>query len=310
MLDVDRARRETPGCAHVIHLNNAGAALMPRVVLDTVTDFLQLEADTGGYEAARSRKPQLDGVYISAAAMLGCRPDEIAIMENATRAWDMAFYGIPFEAGDRVLTAQAEYASNLIAYRQVARKRGVSIEVIPNDEHGQVSVAALREMMDERVRLVAITHVPTNGGLVNPAAEVGAVTKAWGALYLVDACQSVGQMPLSVEDLGCDMLSATSRKYLRGPRGVGLLYVRSEVLDRLEPPFLDVHAATLVNADRYEMAPGARRFENWESNVAGKLGLGAAIDYALDWGLDAIWRRVGHLAELINGIAKMADANA
>lgn len=305
MLDVDRARRETPGCAHVTHLNNAGAALVPSVVLDTVIDFLQLETNTGSYEAARVRKSQLEGVYSSAARLLDCLPDEVAVVENATRAWDMAFYGIPFRAGDRVLTAQAEYASNLIAYQQVARQRGISVEIIPSDEHGQVSVEALEAMMDERVRLISITHVPTNGGLVNPAAQVGTVARKWGALYLLDACQSVGQMPLSVGEIQCDMLSATSRKYLRGPRGVGLLYVRKEILDQLEPPFLDVHAATLVAPNRYEMLPNARRFENWEFNVAAKLGLGAAIDYALDWGLESIWQRVSRLGEDLR--AKLAS---
>lgn len=296
MLDLDRARRETPGCAHVTHFNNAGAALVPNVVLETVIDFLKLEANTGSYEATRARKLELEAVYSSAAKLLECLPEEIAIVENATRGWDMAFYGVPFRAGDRVLTAQAEYGSNLIAYQQVSRQRGISVEVIPNDEHGQVSIEALDQMMDERVRLVAITHVPTNSGLVNPAAQIGAIAKKWGALFLLDACQSVGQMPLSVNELHCDMLSATSRKYLRGPRGVGLLYVRREVLDQLEPPFLDVHAATLVAPDRYEMLPSARRFENWESNIAAKLGFGAAIDYAHEWGLEAIWERVSALA--------------
>lgn len=297
MIDVERARRETPGCHHVIHLNNAGAALMPTVVLGTVTDFLELEARKGSYEAARANEDRLAAVYVSAARLLGCSPSEIAIVENATRAWDMAFYAIPFRRGDRILTAQAEYASNLIAYLQVARQRGVSVEVIPNDEHGQVSVEALESMMDERVRLVAITHVPTNGGLVNPAAKIGHVAKRWGALYLLDACQSVGQMPINVEELGCDMLSATSRKYLRGPRGMGLLYVRQAVLEQLEPPFLDLHAAELVAPDRYEMLPNARRFENWECNIAVKLGFGVAIDYALSWGLESVWARVRALGD-------------
>lgn len=297
VFDIDRARRDTPGTDHVLHFNNAGSSLMPQAVLDAQIDHLQLEARIGGYEAAARQKDAVDRVYAAAAQLVGARRDEIAIIENATRAWDMAFYSIPFEAGDRVLTAMAEYASNYIAYLQIARKTGATVEVIPNDEHGQTSVSALEAMLDDNVKLISITHVPTNGGLVNPANEIGRIAREAGVLYLVDACQSVGQLPVNVDHMGCDMLSTTGRKYLRGPRGTGFLYVRDEVVEMLEPVMLDLHAATWVARDRYEIAAGAARFENWETNYAGKIGLGVAIDYALDWGIDSIWERVQLLAE-------------
>jgi cysteine desulfurase/selenocysteine lyase len=295
--DVARARRETPGCEDVLHFNNAGASLTPQPVLDAVIEHLRLEARIGGYEAAERQDEAIEHVYDAAATLLGCSRDEIAVIENATRAWDMAFYSLSFGPGDRILTAQAEYASNYIAYLQVARKTGVSVEVIPDDESGQLSVEALRDMIDERVKLIAVTHVPTNGGLVNPAAAIGRVAREAGVPYLLDACQSVGQMPIDVEEIGCDMLSITGRKYLRGPRGTGLLYVRRSIIEHLEPPFLDMHAAAWTSRDDFEMRPDARRFENWETYYAGKIGLGVAIDYALGWGLDAIERRVFALAE-------------
>jgi cysteine desulfurase / selenocysteine lyase len=245
--------------------------------------------------AARAND-ELEGFYRSAAALLGCQADEIAFAENATRAWDLAFYSIPFRPGDRVLTARAEYASNFIAYLQVARRTGAAVEVIPNDEAGQLSVAALHEMMDERVRLISITHVPSNGGLVNPAAEVGRVAREHGVPYLLDACQSVGQMPVDVQQIGYDFLSATGRKFLRGPRGTGFLYVRREAMERIEPVFLDLHAAEWIAPERYRLRPDARRFETWEQNVAGKLGLARAIDCAQEWGLEANRERVFGLA--------------
>jgi cysteine desulfurase/selenocysteine lyase len=296
-IDVMRARRETPGCGEVLHLNNAGAALMPQPVLDAAIGHLRLEASIGGYEAAERAHEAVEHVYDAAATLLNCARDEIAVVENATRAWDMAFYSLPLGPGDRILTAQAEYASNYIAYLQMARKTGARVEAVPDDESGQLSVEALRSMIDEHVKLIAVTHVPTNGGLVNPAAAIGRVARGAGVPYLLDACQSVGQMPIDVEEIGCDMLSTTGRKYLRGPRGTGLLYVRRGILDRLEPPFLDLHAATWVARDRFEIRPDARRFENWETYYAGKIGLGVAVDYALGWGIDAIQARVFALAD-------------
>ena len=288
--------------ADYIHLNSAGASLMPRSILDTQLEYLQLEARVGGYEAERQQRAALEGVYDSVARLLNCRADEIALVENATVGWMMAFYAIPFAAGDRILTVEAEYASNDLAYLQLERQKVVIVDTVPSTATGEADLDALRGMLDERVRLISVTHIPTNGGLVNPIEEIGMIAREHGILYLVDACQSAGQLPLDVARIGCDLLSATGRKFLRGPRGSGFLYVSQRILDDLHPPMIDLYSAEWIEVDRYRLRADARRFENWENNYAARLGLGRAIDYALEIGLDHIAAEVVRLADRLRDL--------
>ena len=296
-IDVSAVRADTPGCKEVRHFNNAGAALPPRAVTDAVLQYTAREALVGGYEAAEAAVGEMQATYDALALLLGAQRHQLALIENATRAWDMAFYGMPLARGDRILTCRSEYASNYLAYLQVSRRRGVRIDVIPDNEYGELDPEAAARLMDRDVKLIAITHVPTNGGLVNPAEAIGRLARAAGCYYLLDACQSVGQMPLDVGAIGCDFLSSTGRKFLRGPRGTGFLYASERALAEIEPPFIDGHAATWTAADTFELRGDARRFENWEFNWATRIALGVAARYAGALGLDAIWRRVQALAE-------------
>lgn len=290
--DVRRFRTETPGCAKVIHLNNAGSALPPDRVTDTVIDHLRKEATCGGYEAAESATERIEGVYASFARLLNATADDIALTDNATRSWQAVFYALRLGKGDKILTCRSEYGSNAIAYLQ----SGATVEVVDDDETGQFDVADLERRLDERVKLISMAHVPTQGGLVNPAEDVGAVAERAGIPFLLDACQSVGQLDLDVTRLRCDALSGTGRKYLRGPRGTGFLYVHPRMRTRLEPVMLDLRSAVWTAPGEYEITPSARRFEVWERDVAATLGLGAAVDYALEIGLGAIETRVCELA--------------
>lgn len=301
-----RLRRDTPGVEHVLHFNNAGAGLPPEVVLETMTDHLLREATIGGYEAAAEAHDRIEATYASLARLVGARPHEMAVVENATRAWDMAVYGYPFARGDRVLTCRAEYVSNVIALLQLQQRRGIELVLIEDDAHGQIDLAHLETELARGAAMVAMTHAPTNGGLINPAEAVGELCERYGAFYVLDACQSAGQVPLDVGRIKCDVLSGTGRKYLRGPRGTGFLFTGPRALERIEPPFLDLHAAEWTGETTYEIRGDARRFENWETNYAGKLGLGAAVDYALDVGIEAASERLFALgARLRAGLAAL-----
>ncbi|MEV7552591.1 aminotransferase class V-fold PLP-dependent enzyme [Amycolatopsis sp. NPDC089917] len=300
--DVNRARVETPGCAEVVHLNNAGSSLPPARVTDTVVGYLREEALIGGYEQAAATVERMNGVYASAARLVGAEPDDIALTDNATRSWQAVFYALPFAAGDRILTSKSEYASNVISFLQIAKRTGAVVEVVDNDESGQLDVEDLKRRVDGDVKLIAVSHVPTQGGLVNPAEEIGAVAREAGIPFLLDACQSAGQIDLDVTRLNCDALSVTGRKYLRGPRGTGFLYAHPRLRERVEPAMLDLHSAAWTAPETYEVASTAKMFEVWERDHAALHGLGAAIDYALEWGMPAIEARVAALA------AKLRDA--
>lgn len=290
-------RADTPGLKSATHLLAAGSSLMPQPVVDAVIEHTKLEAQYGGYAAYDMRAEELGRVYSLVARHIGASASEVAITENATLAWSYAFYALPLSAGTRILTCEAEYAANYVALLQRAKKDKLTIEVVPSDASGELDLDALERMIDSDVGLVAITWVPSNGGLVNPAAEVGRICKKHSVPYLLDACQAVGQMEVDVTQLNCDFLSATGRKFLRGPRGIGFLYLKSKWLKKLEPVMLDHFAAPLVSLERYKLRDDARRFESWETSYALRAGLAAAIEYADELGMANIARRVTSLAE-------------
>jgi selenocysteine lyase/cysteine desulfurase len=301
MLDLAEIRRATPGVEHRVHLNNAGAALIPDPVLSAVQEHLELEARIGGYEAADLRAGAVQEVYGSVASLLGTSPHQIALTEHATAAFVSALSAIPFRPGDVLLTTRHDYASNQIQYLSLARRMGVEVVRAPDGAEGGVDVGAMRELIHRRLpRLVAMSHIPTNSGLVQDVAAVGEACRDRDAWFLVDACQSVGQMPLDPQDLGADFLSATARKFLRGPRGAGFLWVSQAALDAdLEPLFPDLRGADWIGDDLHQPAPDARRFESWEFAFSLLLGMGKAASYAQALGLEAIRGRAWGLASAL-----------
>lgn len=304
MIDLDAVRADTPAAAGQVFLDSAGSSLPPEPVLREVMAHLRREAEIGGYRAAAERDGDLAEGYQVFAELLGCAPDEVAFTDSATRSWLSLLDAVPIGRDDRVLIGEVEYAANAVALLRLAERTGARVDLVPSDEAGAMSAAALREMLDERVRLVSVVHVPTNTGLANPVRELAAAAHEAGALVLLDACQSVGQLPARMDELGVDMLSGTGRKWLRGPRGTGFLAVRRPVLQQLRPRLIDHSGAAWTSAESYQLRADAQVFQLWESGVAERLGLIAAARYALGLGVDSIAAAVAdRAARLRAGLA-------
>lgn len=297
-MDIAQFRADTPGCKNRVHLNNAGASLMPRPVIEAIRGHLDLEVSIGGYEAEAEAAADIERAYEDVAQLVGASPDRIAFTEHATASFAAALSSVLFDSGDSILTTRHDYASNQIQYLALADRFGIEILRAPDAPEGGVDVEAMQGLIHRRrPKLVAITQIPTNSGLVQDVESIGAICRDRSILYLVDGCQSVGQMPVDVEQIGCDFFSATSRKYLRGPRGAGFLYVSDRVLEAgMEPLFPDLRGADWIAEDLYQPAPDAKRFETWEFAWALILGTGAAARYANNIGLAPIRAQVRAMA--------------
>ena len=266
---------------------------------DAVAAHLAFESEVGGYEAADARAKELHHAYESVARLLGAKARNVAMQQNSTVAFAQAFAAFDFAPGDLILTSRADYASNQIMYIALARRQGVEFVRAPDAPEGGIDPQAVRELIARRrPKLVALSWIPTNSGLVQPAEQVGEICREADVPYIVDACQAVGQMPVDVSRLHCDYLAGTARKFLRGPRGVGFLYVSDRAIAAGAYPLtVDMHGATWSDPDEFELRPDARRFESWEMGFALVLGTGAAADYALEVGIETAHQRAWELAK-------------
>lgn len=306
---IESVRDATPGTNTVTHLNNAGAALVSATVHQAVVDHLELEAAIGGYEAAEAAEPQIDRLYVDAAALLGAQPSELAVVESATRAWSSAFSALTFSPGDRVITSASEYASNVMGLLRARDRDGIEIDLAPADSTGAVDPDAVAALIGPRTRAISLTHCPTQGGLVQPAATIGRIAKENDLLYLVDACQSVGQLAVDVHELNADMLSFTGRKFLRAPRGTGMLWVGKHALEHFDKHVgMDMANATWTSPTTVELAPTARRFTPFELPIPAVVGMGQAFAELQELGITNIEWRVTALAEHLRNCLSELDA--
>jgi cysteine desulfurase / selenocysteine lyase len=311
-IDVDTLRAATPGCAHVVHLDSAGASLASRATLERVVAHLRREAEVGGYAAEAEATDAIRSAREGLARLLGADPADVALAHSDTAGWVKAFWGLAasgwFDGGGRVLADRATYNSHYLSLLQARDRFDVSIEVVDARDDGSIDLDDLDRRLDTNVRLVTATHVGTHRGLVNPVEAVGARTRRVGVPYFLDACQSTGQLVVDVESIGCDVATGTGRKWLRGPRGTGFVYVRPEWSERMVPPGIDGQSASWVDADTYELGSRASRFEEFEASVAGRCGLGTAVAEALAIGIPAIEARISMLAATLR--SALVDAGA
>ena len=297
-IDLQRWRSDTPGCAVRNHLNNAGAALMPRPVIEAIDAHIALESEIGGYEAEEERQTQSAAVYEAIGALVNAPARNMAVVANATDGFVRSMSAFDLKPGDVVLTSKCDYVSYQITFLSLAKRLGIRIRHAPDLPEGGVDPSAVRDILKrEKVRLVHISWIPTNSGLVQDVAAVGEVCDEFSVPYIVDGCQAVGQMPIDVSRVRCDYLAVTARKFLRGPRGIGFLYVSDRALARGDHPlFVDMRGARWVDVDRYALVDSAERFEDWEFPHALVLGMGAAARYALDVGIETAQERAWTLA--------------
>lgn len=296
-------RTKTAGIDHQVFFNAAGSALPDQRTLDSIYDYLKAEAKLGGYLCQSEKAAELDRVYDNIAELINAQKDEIAITSNATNSFVNALYSIPFEQGDIIFCSPQEYGNNYLNYLHLRDTKGVKIKVMPYDQDGMVDIDALEHFLSDQVKLLVVTHIPTNGGFKLNAKEVGALAKKYGILYMLDACQSVGQCKVDVEDIQCDFLCATSRKFLRGPRGLGFLYVRKGILDQLNPLFHEALVATWESKEESTIIKSAKMYEHWEKPYALVMGLSTAIENILEVGIDIIEARIVELSRyLIEGL--------
>ena len=295
MIDIKRVREDTPALRCLTHFNNAGTSLMPAPAYEGMIDYLESEQTIGGYETAMKYADATREFYVQAARSINATPEEIAFCESATKAWQLFFYSIPFNRGDRIITTQLDYGSSFVGFIQQHNRLGIEIDVIETDSNGDIDLNSLEKAINDRTRLISLSHIPTANGIINPAGRVGQLAQSAGVPFLLDACQSVGQIDVNVEDIRCTALSATGRKYLRGPRGTGFLYVRKSALENIEPMWLDQHGVDLENRNSYQIFDSARRFENFEVGFGARVGLGQSLKYFNEIGPQDVEERVKHL---------------
>lgn len=299
MLDIDKIRRETPGAKYVAHFDNAGAALPCHDTVQAVTNYINKEARVGGYAMQFSNESAFQKFYKNAAELINCQPDEISLTIGASDAQAKILYSFPFKRGDVVVTTEMEYSNNFMNLLNLKKQKGIKIRIVKNEKDCSFNLEKFENAIDEKVKLIAATHIPTSSGQIAPVEAIGKIAKKHKIPYLLDACQSIGQCPVDVQKIGCDFATATSRKYLRGPRGLGFLFVKKSAMEMLTPPTVESWFASWESKTVYKIERTHKMFEGFEKPYSNIVGLATAIDYQNQLGIEATWERIQQLSKIL-----------
>ncbi len=293
MFNIQDIRNDILNYNSKLFFNSASSSLPPKSVVEVITEYLVEEQQVGGYTIEDDRANAIANFYIQAAKLLNCKPQNIAFAYNATDAFSKALLSIDFEKGDVIITSDDDYVSNHFQFIALQKRIGVKVIRIKTLENGDLDISHFKEVVvTKQPKLVAVTHVPTNSGLVQDVTSIGRICANYNILFLLDACQSVGQLVVDVQDIQCDFLVVTGRKWLRGPRGTGILYVSDRVLNAGMYPFsIDGNGGIWYKANDFKIIETAQRFELFESSKALVVGFAEALHYLNAIGIERISER-------------------
>lgn len=274
------------------YFNNAGSGIMSNDTFDTIVNHMRLEMQYGAYKAAIIREKEIKEFYKYAAKLLNAESsEEIAFIDSASRGWNLVMYGLPVTSNTSIVTLESEYGTNLLTIYDIANKTGCSVTVVKCHEDGSFDLLDVEDALSKGECILAVSHVAAQGAIENPVNELGILAEKYKAIYIVDGCQACGQIPINVQEMKCDFYITAGRKWLCGPRGTGILYVKKE--SRFPSSQIDLSTSDLVFDNNNKVVgiktvESAKRFELWEKNVASLLGLSNAIKECLNLGLPRI----------------------
>lgn len=288
MIDVERVRSDTQVAQEVIYFNNARVSPYPRPAARAIRDFVEVEA-TGGWAELDATEIHRD-TRAALARLLNSTEDNTILTTSATHAFNLIVNGLDWGPDQNVVMSDLAYRSIAIALLHLEARLGVQLRVAPSDEL-LIDPETLLALVDDKTRLVVVPQLATFSGVIQPVTRLAELLAETGALFAVNGTQALGQIPVDVQAIGSDFFFATSRKWLRGPRGLGVLNVKPGLIPRLLPTTVGHTAALWTGPGEYEIVASPDRFHAGDHPFALMKGLSASADYAMGVGVESIFER-------------------
>jgi cysteine desulfurase/selenocysteine lyase len=294
-------RADIPLLEDFIYLDAASTTPTPRPVVEAMCDyFYHYNANTGrgAYRLAVKATQEMERARENVAGFIKASPNEIIFTKNTTEAINLVARGIKFRKGDRIVVSNMEHHSNLIPWINL-KKIGVEVEIVNANQEGVIDPFDMEQVINKDTKLLAITHISNSIGSVQPVEELGKIAQETGTPYLIDAAQSAGHLELSVKDLRADFIAFPGHKGLLGPVGTGFLYCDPGIQEKMEPINLGGGTVEDVSVDGFQLTQCPNRFEGGTQNIAGYIGLGAAVNYVKRIGISKIEKHDRKLTQIL-----------